>query len=117
MWARLLAVATGIWLMAAPAVLGYVDEPAANSDRIAGPIGGSLAFIAIWGVCRPLRAATVPVGFWLVVAPWFLGFPGDATLSSVLSGLVFLGTSLVRGEVSDRTGGGWSALAEPLPGR
>lgn len=117
MWARLVAVATGIWLMAAPAVLGYADDVAATSDRIAGPIGGSLAFIAIWGVCRPLRWGTVPVGVWLVVAPWFLGFPGDATLSSVLAGLVLLGTSLVRGNVGAKMGGGWSALTEPFPGR
>jgi hypothetical protein len=67
--ARVVAVAAGIWLMAAPAVLGYTDTTAADNDRIVGPIAGALAFVACWQVVSALRWATVPLGAWLVLAP------------------------------------------------
>lgn len=73
MGARLVAVAVGIWLMLAPAALGYGD-PGATNDRISGPIIGGFAFVAIWEVVRPLRWATLPFGAWLVLAPLVLGY-------------------------------------------
>lgn len=116
MWARLLAVAAGLWLMAAPAVLGY-GTPAATSDRIAGPIGAAFAFVALWAITRALRWVQVPVGAWLVLAPLVLGYPADAAASSVISGLVLLGTAFVGHSAADQFGGGWASLTRPLPGR
>lgn len=116
MWARLLAVAAGLWLMAAPAVLSYGD-PAAANDRIVGPIAAAFAFVAIWGVTRSLRWVQLPLGVWLVVAPLVLGYPGDAAVSSVAAGVVLAATAFVGRSASERFGGGWRSLTEPLPGR
>lgn len=110
MWARLLSFGLGLWLMAAPAVLGY-DNPARDAGRIVGPIIAGCAFIAIWQVTRFLRWVTLPAGAWLVVAPWVLGgYPGAAMWNSVLVGLVVVGTAFVEGEFTDRFGGGWRSL-------
>ena len=112
MWARLLSAALGIWLMAAPAVLGY-GGVAANSDRIAGPIAASFAIVATSGVTRPLRWMTIPVGVWLLVGPWLLNFPIQALVTDAVVGVPLIALAFARGTVSERFGGGWSTL---LPG-
>lgn len=110
MAARLVAVATGVWLMFAPWVLGYHD-PAATNDRIIGPIAAAFAFVACWGVLSAMRWATLPCGAWLVTAPLTLGYD-DATAwaSSIVSGLVIVTTALVGTDLSDRFGGGWRSV-------
>ncbi|MFP5322616.1 MAG: hypothetical protein ACLGIC_12335 [Acidimicrobiia bacterium] len=118
--ARIAAVAVGIWLMAAPAVLGYADQRAADVDRILGPVAGGLAFVAIWPFLRMVRWATVPVGIALVAAP-LLGYPTDATVNSIACGLAIIGLAFVEGEPEGAFGGGWSVLwkgrrREPLQG-
>lgn len=110
MIARIVAVASGIWLMFAPAVLGY-GGPAADNDRIFGPIGAAFAFVAVWDVVRPLRWATVPVGMWLILAPFLLGYGGvPATVSSVVAGAVMAVTAPLGGETRQVYGGGWKTL-------
>lgn len=110
MIARIVAVAAGVWLMFAPAVLGYGD-PAEANDRIFGPIGASLAFVAIWEVVRALRWGTLPVGAWLVVAPFIVGYAAiPATVSSVTAGILMAASSFFGGEVKNSYGGGWRSL-------
>lgn len=110
MWARFINVAIGIWLMAAPAVLGYGGTAAAHHDRIVGPVLASLACIAIWEVTGPLRWLNLLIGGWLLLAPWVLGLPYDATINSSFAGLVVVCLSLVRGSLTHRFGGGWLSL-------
>jgi hypothetical protein len=108
--ARITGVALGIWLMAAPAVLEYGGD-AATSDRIAGPIGGSLALVAASQVLRPLRWTVIPVGAWLVIAPLVLGYDiAAATVNSVVCGTIFIATAFWRGQLTETFGGGWSVL-------
>lgn len=109
MWARILNALLGVWLMAAPAVLGYGGAAAIN-DRIVGPLGASFAIIAIAGVTRPVRRVNAVLGFWLLVAPWLLGYPNVAAVNSMLVGIAAFGLSFVRGTVKDEFGGGWSVL-------
>ncbi|MCO8126828.1 hypothetical protein NHL50_06385 [Acidimicrobiia bacterium EGI L10123] len=106
--ARSAAVLIGIWLEAASAVLGY-GTPAANVDRVLGPVAGGIAFVAIWAVAHPIRWATVPAGALLVLAP-VLGYPLEAAVSSVLSGLAIIALAFVGGDPSGDYGGGWQAL-------
>lgn len=106
--ARSAAVVIGIWLMVAPAVLGY-GSPAADVDRILGPVAGGIAFVAIWAVAHPIRWATVPAGALLVAAP-VLGYPLEAAVSSILSGLAIIALAFVGGDPSGSYGGGWQAI-------
>jgi hypothetical protein len=114
MWARVLNVAVGIWLMAAPAALRYEGTLAADHDRVVGPVLASFACIAMWEVTRPLRWGNAVIGAWLLAAPWVLGFPPVATVNSMAAGAVVVGLSLVRGKLTHDFAGGWASL---LPGR
>ena len=65
MWARLLAVLAGVWLMAAPSLFGY-GETAAMVHYVLGPIAAALAAISFWGVTGSLRWAGLPIGLQLI---------------------------------------------------
>ena len=110
MWARVVSATVGVWLVAAPAVLGYAGAARTN-DRIVGPVAASLAVVSAWEVTRGVRWSAVALGAWLVVAPWLLAY-GDtaAILNSTLVGLLLAALAPVGGETRQRFGGGWSAL-------
>ena len=110
MWARFANTAVGLWLLAAPAVLGY-GGPAANNDRIVGPLAATFAIIAIWEVTRGLRWLNLILGGWLLAAPWLLGgYTAGATTSSMAAGVLLAVFSLVRGKIRQEYGGGWPAV-------
>lgn len=113
--ARLTQAAIGVWLIAAPDVLGYGD-PAEANDRIFGPIAGGFAFVAAWEVVRSLRWAVLPVAAWLMVAPLVLWY-GDASavVNSVAAGATLAGLSFVAGRPRQTYGGGWTSLWGPMP--
>lgn len=110
MWAQVVNAALGIWLMAAPAVLGYA-EPAMTNDRIVGPIAATFAIVAWWQATRPVRWVNLPIGLWLAIAPWVLGYDASAAIvNSVVVGVVMAACAAVKGKVDKRYGGGWSAV-------
>lgn len=109
MWPQIINTLLGIWLMAAPAVLG-VSDTAETNDRIIGPLIASFAMVAIWQVTRPLRWVNVPLGAWLILAPWVLGYGTTSTLNSTLVGVAVIALSLVRGKLTHQYGGGWRAI-------
>jgi hypothetical protein len=109
MWAQVVSALLGVWLMAAPAALGYGD-PARTNDRIVGPIVASLAVVAIWEVTRGLRWVNVVCAAWLLVAPWVLGEGTTAAVNSVAVGSLLLALAFVGGSRRQRFGGGWASL-------
>jgi SPW repeat len=109
-WAQIINAILGVWLMAAPAVLGYTGL-ASTQDRIIGPLAVSCAVIALWEVTRPMRWGNLALGAWLLVAPWVLAYGWTPTVNSSTVGVLLILFALVRGEVrQQRFGGGWSAL-------
>lgn len=115
MWAQIINAALGIWLMAAPAVLGY-GGAAATNDRIVGPVVATFAVVAWWGATRGTARWNTPLGAWLLLAPWVLGYgPTDAIVNSMVAGGLILGFSFVTGTVDKRYGGGWAALLRDDP--
>ena len=111
MWARLINAALGIWLMAAPAVLGY-GAPAETSDRIAGPLIATFAIVAIWEATRPCRWVCFVAGLWLVAAPFLLGYGLGhvATPNSIAVGAAVAALATHKGPIEERFDGGWSML-------
>ena len=109
MWSQLAATALGLWLMAAPSVLGYGD-PARMNDRIVGPIVASFAFIAVWEVTRSLRWVNMLLGAWLIVAPWILDFGSAATINSSIVALCVMTAAWTGGSISQSFGGGWWSM-------
>lgn len=109
MIAQIVNVLVGLWLMAAPAVLGYGGAARAN-DLIVGPIAATFAWVAINQATRPCRWVVVALRAWMLVASFVLGAGGAARWNGLLSGAAMLGLGLVRGRVSARMGGGWRAV-------
>ncbi|MGH7449106.1 MAG: SPW repeat domain-containing protein [Longimicrobiales bacterium] len=107
--ARVVTVLAGLWLMAAPAVLGY-GGPASASDRIIGPLAVSVGLVALWEATRPVRWTGVGLGAWLLVAPWLLGYGTTPLLNGSLAGTVLIGCAFVRGDIEQSFGGGWRAI-------
>ena len=110
MWAQYLNAMLGIWLMAAPTILGY-GGPARTNHQIVGPLAVSCAVIALWEVTRPVRWGNFALGLWLLVAPWMFAATWVVILNSSITGLLLIAFSCVRGKIDpQRFGGGWSAL-------
>ena len=109
MWARGAAALLGVWLMAAPAVLGY-GGAAATSDRIVGPLVAAVALIAMSRVMRPLRRVNTLAGAWLAVAPLLLDHAGLAVFNAVAVGIAIVALSFVGSDYGEEFGGGWSSL-------
>jgi hypothetical protein len=95
----------GLWLMASPAVLG-VAGAAADSDHLAGALVVTWSVIAFGEIARPARLLNIPIGLWIVAAPWLLaGHTGASHWNDVLIGAAVIALSLRRGRVGERFGG------------
>ena len=108
-WAQAISALLGVWLMAAPAVLGYAGL-ASDIHRIVGPVAAGIAFVALWPHVRSLRWTNLGLGAVLVLAPLFAPFDAAAAWNSVAVGALLAGLAFVRGTVDERFGGGWWAL-------
>ncbi len=103
-----LSAAIGVWLMVAPAVLGYGD-PAASVHRIAGPVAAAFGTIALWRVVRAVLRANVVVGV-SIVAAVALGGPADATANALACAVALTALALVPIPREDHFAGGWIGL-------
>ena len=115
-WTQFLCALLGLWLMVAPAVLGY-DEPLSTVHRIIGPMVAAVGIVALWGHLRALsRWLHPPLGVLLAIVPPLLGVLGAGIgtvplVNSLVVGPALLVLGVVGGRVTERYGGGWSSLA------
>lgn len=111
---QMIVVVLGLWLMAAPAVLGHTGTTADSSDRFVGPLIASIAFVAASEITRPMRWLNPAGALWLIVAPWVLGFPITAAVNDLIVGLAVGALSpLGKVDTKARFGGGWKSLRRP----
>lgn len=111
---QMLVVLLGLWLMAAPAVLGHSGTTAGSSDRFVGPAIAAFAFVAASEITRPMRWVNLLGALWLVVAPWVLDFPTAAAVNDLVVGLAVGALSpLGKADTAARFGGGWTSLMQP----
>jgi uncharacterized membrane protein len=104
-WNLAVSAALGVWLMAAPAVLGSTGS-AANNNYLLGALVMSAAVIAIGEVARSVRFVNILFGAWLVAAPWLLhGFTPASRWNDMLVGAALIALSIRRGPVHERYGG------------
>jgi hypothetical protein len=105
-WTLWLSAAICAWLMFAPDVFGIgIDKAAADSDHLVGALVLVVAVISLAEVARPVRFLNVPLGLWLIAAPWFLsGATLAARLNSALMGLAVVLLSLPLGKLRDHYG-------------
>lgn len=91
---------SGLWLIAAPWVLGYEETEAMWNDVVAGVLVVMAAGVKATNPIRYLRASwvNVIVGVWLILAPFVLQYGGDNVISGVNKALwndVVLGILIV----------------------
>jgi hypothetical protein len=106
----ILSCLIGIWLMAAPAMLGY-HGPARINDQTCGPLIASLAIISLWEVTRGLRWLTVALGFWLMLAPLVLHYgTWTSAVNNLACSLMLVICAVIPGRKTHRFEGGWPSL-------
>lgn len=102
-WNPLACALVGIWVMAAPGVLGIpMQTAAADRDFLAGAMIATFAVIAFADVSRTARFLCIPFAIWLLVGPLLQG--GANTLSDVISGITVIMLSIPRGKVKESYG-------------
>jgi hypothetical protein len=105
-WSLWLATGIGVWLMFAPAAFGIsIDQPAADSDHLVGALIIVVSIIALAEVARPARFLNIPLGLWLIVAPWMLpGATAASQWNSALMGAAVIAASVPLGRLRDHYG-------------
>lgn len=104
-WNLFTIMALGIWIMAAPEVLGF-SGAIADSNHLVGAIIVTFAVIAMSEVGRTLRYINILFGLWLIAAPWILGTDNNAALwNGVIAGAILIPLCLPKGKVEDKRGG------------
>ncbi len=118
-WAQGLATAVGVWIIAAPGVLGYGGDPGsgAYNDWIVGPVAGAIACIAMWEATRALRWWYLPLGIWMIIAAAVLDYPAAGRVSAAGAGAALVGLAFIRGSMHHRFAGGWKVLLASDPYR
>jgi hypothetical protein len=104
-WTLFVSTALGIWLMAAPAVLG-VSGRAADSNHLAGALVVTWAVIAFGEVARPARLLNISIGMWIAFSPWMLSGATDVSWwTDLIVGILLVVLSLERGRIEEQFGG------------
>lgn len=105
-----IGVTIGLWMMLAPAVLGYGGS-AATADRIIGPTAAAAAWIAASEITRSLRWLNLALGICALSTLLFIDHTAAATVSRVLSSAGLIGSALaIEKTPVDDYGGGWKSL-------
>jgi uncharacterized membrane protein len=104
-WNMTLSAAIGLWIMAAPEALGVAGR-AADSGHLTGALVVTFSVIAFGEIARPARLINIPLGLWLIAAPWLLdGDTGLSRWSDVLAGAALIALAPRRGRIEERFAG------------
>ena len=102
----LLSTAVGTWLMFSRVTVGNSGSMA-DSDHLIGALVVTFSIIAFSEVGRSVRWLNVPLGLWLLAAPWLLDGAGSALAvwNGILSGLLLVALALPRGAIRESYAG------------
>ena len=92
--------ALGVMLMCTRLLFGASDAMA-ESDHLIGCLIITVSVTAFAEIARPLRFLNVPMGAWLIAAPFVLqGTSTIGTFTSIAIGTTVMALSLPRGKLS-----------------
>ncbi|MDT7827605.1 SPW repeat protein [Pricia sp. S334] len=115
MWAKILNIILGLWLMTAPAVFSY-GKAASDNGHIIGPIIITFSVVSLWEATHVVRKWNYPFALWLLLSPWLLDYQATTAISSdIITGVLIMILSTVGQHIENRYGGGWSALLDKEP--
>jgi hypothetical protein len=103
-WNLAIAAVLGLWLMAAPAVLGNVG-PSANNNHISGALVVTFAVIGFSEAGRASRFVLIPLGLWLLAAAYLLsGATPQSFWNDIIVGVAIVALSFRRGRIAEDYG-------------
>ncbi len=103
-WNLVLSTIIGIWLMASPDIFATTGH-AADSSHLVGAVIVVWSVIVMAEVARAGRYLNILFGLWIVIAPFILSGVGmNATISSVVCGLLIAGLCFPRGTIREEYG-------------
>ena len=102
------SVVVGLWMLAAPDVLG-LEGGARLSHLIVGPLAASLAVIGMAPATRLAVRVNVVLGLWSVLAVLLFDH-GGWWLEGIVAGATLTMLALVPRSQAERFGGGWGSL-------
>ena len=105
-WTLLLSSAIGVWLTFTRVSLDS-SGAMANSDHLIGALVVTFSIMSLSEVARAVRFVIVPLGAWLIAAPWLLD--GIATplaiWNGVISGAILIALAVPRGRIKNSYAG------------
>lgn len=108
-WGLMIVCLIGLWLMCTRLIFGS-SGAMADSDHLMGALLITIGVLAMAEVARPLRWLNLPIGAWLLAAPWLLDGAGPGALvGSLAAGVLVMIASVPRGAIRHRYAG-WNAL-------
>lgn len=98
------ATLVGVWLLAAPAVLGS-SGAASNSNYITGALVTTFSILALAEAARAARFINLAFAAWIIFAPFVLNSATAADRwNGVFAGAILIALSIRRGAVRERYG-------------
>lgn len=114
MWAQVINILLGLLITISPGTWNF-SKIESDQFHVTGPLIISLATIALWEVNRNVRIFNIFTGAWLIVAPFLWSYGQEAFWISVLTGMLVIGFSFIKGKIKKRYGGGWRSLFQKNP--
>ena len=103
-WNLFLITGIGVWIMSAPAVLGY-SGTLADSSHITGALVVTFAIISMSEVARPVRFINILFGLWIIAAPFIFKTDGNTAMwNGIICGVALILLSFPKGRIEDRRG-------------
>jgi len=112
MWARVLTIALGVWLLIAPAIIA-TTEATRIMDRVIGPVVIWVGVLGLRAVTRPARVVNILAAIALLIAPWLAPITTAQQWNSEVVGWLLFALSIPQGPLGQRVDGGWMAILRP----
>lgn len=115
MWATIINIILGLWLVISPSVLNMAPATADN-NHIIGPLVITFSVVSLWKINRNVVKANIVLGIWLLIALFVLDFSETIVfLLNGICGVLIILLSSIKRRSTQNFGGGWRSLFQHNP--
>lgn len=115
MWAKVLTIFLGLFIVAAPNIFTTAGV-AANNNYVVGPLVVTFAVTSLWDINTNVRFANLLTGAWLLASPIFLAVtPKPLLYNNLICGALIIVLCFVKSHRTHHYGGGWQSLFQKNP--
>lgn len=93
MWARVVEIMLGLWLMASPFIFHYVeaDRSSLANDLLCGSLAMAFGFLSYWNRMGWAHFLILPVAAWLIAFGYLTGNPAPPQAQNQIIAGILLG--------------------------